>query len=130
MAIVYAGSTPLYNATLFDKDGVQLDPSDISKVIEVKIFIYNAITGAIIGKFYLNELPDEGEGWIKLPAPKTISAGDVRIILPLTAAQTTAAEGNSNEIQMNVHIADADAPGGVRIDIKKGKFSEVKSSKS
>jgi hypothetical protein len=129
MAIVYAGSTPIYHTKLFDKDGTQLDPSDVSNVVEVKIFIYNAITGAVIGKFYLNTLPP-GEGWTKLPAPKTFGDGDVRIMLILSAAQTIAAEGNSNEIQMNVHVVDGDAPSGVRIIIKKGKFTEIKPSKS
>jgi hypothetical protein len=32
-------------------------------------------------------------------------------------------------IQIDAHVVDADAPGGIRIDIRKGKFSEVQPAK-
>ena len=129
MSVIYAGSTPVYSVRILDESGVQLDPSNLGQVTEVKIFIYNSITGAEIGKFYLNTLPS-GDGWVKLPTPKTFSAGDVRIMLPLSSSHTRNAEGNSNMIQINAHIVDADALGGVRIDIRKGKFSEILPAKS
>lgn len=129
MSVIYAGSTPVYSIRILDESGTQLDPSDLGQVTEVKIFVYNSITGADIGKFYLNTLPS-GTGWSKLPIPKTFGAGDVRIMLPLSSSQTRNAEGNSNMIQIDAHVVDADAPGGVRIDIRKGKFSEILPAKS
>ena len=124
MSKIYAGSTPIFTAKIINELGIQLDPSDANSVSEVKIFIYDSTTGVTIGKFYLNTLPS-GTGWTKLPTPKTISAGDVRVLLPLTEAQTKSAEGNSNMIQMNVHIVDPDAPEGRRIEIHKCKFLEI-----
>jgi len=129
MSVIYAGSTPVYSVRILDESGTQLDPSDLGQVTEVKIFVYNSITGADIGKFYLNTLPS-GTGWSKLPTPKTFGTGDVRIMLPLSSSQTKNAEGNSNMIQIDAHVVDADAPGGIRIDIRKGKFSEVQPAKS
>jgi hypothetical protein len=129
MSVIYAGSTPVYSVRILDESGVQLDPSNLAQVVEVKIFIYNSITGAEIGKFYLNTLP-EGTGWTKLPAPKSFGAGDIRVMLPLSSSQTRNAEGNSNMIQIDAHVVDSDAWGGVRIDIRKGKFSEVQPAKS
>lgn len=129
MSVIYAGSTPVYSIRILDESGTQLDPSDLGQVTEVKIFVYNSITGADIGKFYLNTLPS-GTGWSKLPTPKTFGTGDVRIMLPLSSSQTRNAEGNSNMIQIDAHVVDADAPGGVRIDIRKGKFSEILPAKS
>ena len=130
MSVIYAGSTPVYSVKILDESGVQLDPSNLGQVTEVKIFIYNSITGVEIGRFYLNNLPTGGTGWVKLPIPKTFGAGDVRIMLPLSSSQTRSAEGNSNMIQIDAHVVDADAPGGVRIDIRKGKFSEILPAKS
>jgi len=129
MSVIYAGSTPVYSVKILDESGVQLDPSNQAQVTEVKIFLFNSITGTEIGRFYLNTLP-AGTGWIKLPTPKTFGAGDVRVMLPLSSSQTRNAEGNSNMIQINAHIVDADASGGVRIDIRKGKFSEILPAKS
>jgi len=125
MSVIYAGSTPVYSVRILDESGTQLDPSDLGQVTEVKIFVYNSITGVEIGRFYLNNLPTGGTGWSKLPTPKTFGTGDVRIMLPLSSSQTKNAEGNSNMIQINAHVVDSDATGGVRIDIRKGKFSEI-----
>lgn len=128
MGAVYAGSTPKYLIKIKDENGVQLDPSDIAVVSEVKVFLYNSFTGTVIGKFYLNTEP-EVTGWTQMTV-KELSASDKRLLMVLTAAMTQAAEGNSNEIQINTHIVDTDAPSNTRIVIKKGKFHEIKPAKS
>ena len=127
MAVIYAGSTPKFLMRIKDENGVQLDPSNIAQVTEVKVFLYNAINGTIIGKYYLNTNP--GEGWTALTI-KDLGEGDKRVLMVMTSAMTTAAEGNSNMIQVDAHIVDADVPGGSRIVIKKGKFYEIKPAKS
>jgi hypothetical protein len=48
----------------------------------------------------------------------------------LSAAQTSGAEGNANKIQVNVSVPDVDAPGGTRVIIKTGKFSEILKAKT
>jgi len=128
MGVVYAGSTPKYLIKIKDKNGNQLDPSDAQQVSEVKVFIYNDINGTIFARLYLNTLPSE-EGWTQMTT-KEIEEDDIRILMVLTASHTNAAEGNSNVIQVDTHIPDAEVPGGTRVVIKKGKFSEIKPAKT
>lgn len=129
MASIYAGSTPKYLIKIKDENGTQLDPREISQIIEVKIFIYNSISGKMIAKFYLNTAPDPATGWGELTT-KVVSASDVRLLMSLTDEQTTEAEGNNNTIQINTHVPDAEIEDGVGIIIKKGKFHEIKPSVS
>lgn len=124
---VLAGSTPKYLLRLFNEAGTQLDPSSTSQVLEVKVFIYNAITGEHVGRFILREspLPD---GYTRL-ATKTVETGDVRVLMVLTSAMTSAAAGASNEIQIDIHVPDADVTSGVRIIKNRGKFHEILKAK-
>jgi hypothetical protein len=62
---IFAGSTPKLLVKVKDEDGVQLDLEDADQVIDVRIKIYNAISGAIIAKFYLNAEPTPSDGWRK-----------------------------------------------------------------
>lgn len=119
---VFAGSTPKYLLKIKDEQGLQLDPTNTGVVSEVKVYLYNSITGADVGKFYLRTNP--GTGWSPL-STKDLGGGDKRVLLALSAAQTQAAASNSNTIQVNVHVVDTEAPGGTRIVIKKGKFHEI-----
>lgn len=129
MGVVYAGSTPKYLIKIKDVNGVQLDPRESNQIIDVKAFIYNSISGQMIAKFYFNVAPDPVTGWTQLTS-KVISATDIRILMTLTAEQTIAAEGNNNIIQINTHYPDSEAPGGVKISIKKGKFHEIRPAQS
>jgi len=126
MAVIYAGSTPKFLIKIKDENGAQLDPTNVAQVVDVKVFIYNALNGTTIGQFYLRTNP--GTGWTALTT-KDLGGGDKRVLLVMTADMTKAAEGNSNAIQIDAHIADADAPAGTRIVIKKGKFYEIKPAK-
>lgn len=125
---VLAGSTPKYLLRLHNESGVQLDPSNLLQVVEVKVVIYNAFTGDIIGRFILNEstLP---AGYSRLTT-KVSSTEDVRVQMILTSAMTIAATGNANEVQVDIHVPDADVVGGVRIIKNKGKFHEILKSKT
>ena len=120
---VLSGSTPKYLIRLLNEAGVQLDPSNLAQVTEVKVFINNAINGNSIAKFTLRESPVP-TGY-SLLTTKDLGDGDVRVLMVLTSAMTTAAEGNSNEIQVNVHIPDADVTTGTRIIIRRGRFHEI-----
>lgn len=126
MAVV-AGSTPKYLIRLRDEQGVQLNPSDTSQVTDVRIIIFNAISGDVIGRFYLNSSP--GEGWIQL-SNKIVAYGDHGVLMVLTGAMTTAAAGNANMIQVDVLIPDSEAPGGTYIIKQQGRFHEILPSKS
>lgn len=125
---VLSGSTPKYLLRLYNESGVQLDPSNLAQVTEVKVFINNAINGNSIAKFILREstLPT---GYSRL-STKDLGDGDVRVLMVLTAAMTTAAEGNSNEIQVNVHIPDSEVTGNTRIIILRGRFHEILKSRT
>jgi len=122
--MIYQGSTPKFLVRIKDENGNQIDPSDSQIIVEAKIYLYNAINGTIIGKFYLNTDPEPNTGWIHMTIEE-ITETDKRIQLILTSAMTKAAQGNSNMIQINLHFVDPDCPGSVRIDIKKGKFPEI-----
>ena len=125
---VLSGSTPKYLLRLRNEAGIQLDPSTLAQVTEVKVFLYNAITGTSIAKFVLRESPLPA-GFTAL-STKDLGDGDVRVLMVLTAAMTTAAAGNANEIQADVHIPDAEAPDSVRIIKLKGKFHEIQKAKT
>lgn len=125
---VYSGSTPKYLIRLRNDAGVQLDPSNLAQVSEVKVFINNAINGNSIAKFILRESPLP-TGYSSL-STKDLGEGDVRVLMVLTAAMTTAAEGNSNQIQVNVHIPDPEVTGGTRIIILRGRFHEILKSRT
>jgi hypothetical protein len=124
---VLSGSTPKYLLRLYNDAGVQLDPSNLSQVLEVKVHLYNAITGDIVGRFILREstLP---AGYLRLTT-KAIATGDVRVLMVLTSTMTSAAAGNSNEIQIDIHVPDTEVPGGVRIIKNRGVFHEIVKSK-
>jgi hypothetical protein len=136
MAAILAGSTPKYLLRVLDSEGNQLDPSqDISpiEVEEVLVVIYNAITGTIIARFYLVTDPDPAAipAWTQMDVKDVEGDGsDMRVQLILTSAQTMAAEGNTNMIQVDVHIPDVECPDNVYILKQKGKFHEIVASKT
>ena len=129
MAAIYAGSTPKFLIKVKDEAGIILNPTDTNQVTGVQVFIFNAITGAVFAKFYYGTEPSPLIGWT-LMVHKDISSTDIRLQLILSAAQTQAAEGNANKIQVNVSVPDADAPAGTRVIIKTGKFSEILKAKT
>jgi hypothetical protein len=126
---LYQGSSPKYLARIRDEQGVQLDPSDVNQVLEVRIWIYNSITGADIAKFYLNTAPDPVGSW-RAASVKEVTTGDKRVLLPITVAETLAAFGNKNEIQAEVTVPDEDFDDNKRVIISKGIFPEIKAAKS
>lgn len=125
---VIAGATPKYLLRLKDELGNQLDPSDPLEVTEVKVFISNAITGVVIARFILNvgTLP---EGYSRLTV-KNLGDTDNRVLMVLTSAMTNAAKGNSNLIQVDLHVPDTEAPDGTLIIKRTGKFHEIFPSKT
>ena len=133
-SIIYSGSTPKFLIKIRDENGLQLDPRAVANPIQVTAvwaYIYNAITGVVIGKFYFGTAPNPLTGWELMTVTGnmgTVPLPDYRLKLILTAAQTQAAEGNSNTMQITLTVPDADVPGG-RIVIKTGKFSEIVKSK-
>lgn len=124
---VYAGSSPKYLIRLRNQSGIQLDPSNLLQVTEVKVIIFNAINGAVIARFYLRTSP--GEGWTQM-VTKDLGDGDVRVLMVLTPAMTLAAKGNSNMIQVEFHVPDTDVPGGSNIILRQGKFHEILPAKA
>jgi hypothetical protein len=129
MSSLYSGSTPKYLVRIRDEAGIQLDPSEVLEIIEVLIWIYNALDGTIVAKFYLNTLPS-GSGWRQADT-KEVGLNDVRVLFTLTAAETEAAPPNKNEIQIAVTIPDDDfPPDNERIIIKTGRFSDIRPSKT
>lgn len=129
MALVYAGSTPKYLIKVKDENGLVLDPRNAGNVLGVQVLIYNAITGVVFAKFYYGTQPADLTGWTLMVA-KDLGAGDVRLQLILTSAQTVAGEGVSNKMQVNLTVPDADGPGGSRVIIKTGKFSDIVKAKT
>lgn len=128
MSGLYAGSTPKYLVRIRDEEGVQLDPSDVNQILEVRIWIYNALDGTVVAKFYLNTEPS-GIGW-RQAIVKTVGAGDKRVQFTLTAAETEAAPPNKNEIQIEVTVPDTDFDDDKRVIIKTGRFSDIRPSKT
>jgi len=128
MSGLYAGSTPKYLTRIKDENGVQLDPSDLNQIIEVRIWIYNAISGSVVAKFFLNT-PPSGSDW-RQASVKEIIGGDKRILFTLTVTETEAAPANKNEIQMEITVPDIDFPDGKRIIIKTGRFPDIRPSKA
>jgi hypothetical protein len=129
MSGLYAGSTPKYLTRIRDEAGVQLDPENVAQILEVRIWIYNAISGVMVAKFYLNTLPTPSDGW-RQATVKEISPTDKRILFTLTAEETLAAPVNKNEIQIATTVPDADFDNGERIVIKTGRFSDIKPAKT
>ena len=123
---IYSGSTPKFLVKIKDEAGIQLDPSNTDQVTEVKITLFNAITSTVFGRFYLNQ---SSAGYNIPMTVQDNGEGDLRVKFHLTAAQTEAAEGNSNRIQITITVPDPDIAGG-RVIIKTGKFAEVVRSKS
>lgn len=123
---IYQGSTPKYLARIKDSEGVQLDPSNTAQVVEVKIWIYNVLDGTSVAKFiYPTTTPPAG--W-RAATLKVLDSTDKRVMFILTAAETLAAKGNQNEIQIEVAFYDTEMPDNKRIEIKKGRFVEIKSA--
>lgn len=102
MAVLYEGSTPRFLLRIRDGSGVQLNPNlSAGQVTEVKVWIYNSITGAIIAKRYLNTPPSPLGIWTQMTT-KEVTSGDHRIQISLTAAETTDKTPNANEIQVEL----------------------------
>lgn len=99
------------------------------EIIEVRILLYNSICGTVFARFYLNNLPTPSEGW-RQSTIKEGGTGDKRILFTLTAAETTLALSNKNEIQISTIIPDVDFEDGQCIIIQKGRFPEIKPSKT
>ena len=129
MSGLYAGSTPKYLVRIRDEDGLQLDPSNVSQILEVRIWIYNALDGVVVAKFYLNDTPTPSEGW-REASVKEISPTDKRVLFTLTAAETEAAPPNKNEIQIEITVPDTDFDDDKRVIIKTGRFSDIRPSKT
>lgn len=129
MSVIYQGSTPKYLVKIKDEQAIILDPSNALQVTAVQVFLYNVITGVVFAKFYYGTAPNPLTGWTVMTL-KDLGNSDKRLQLILSAAQTQAADGNSNKIQINVSVPDVDAPGGTRVIIKTGKFSEIVKAKS
>jgi len=121
--MLFTGSTPEYLLKIIDRDGTQKDPSVSTQVVEVKIFIYNSLTRASVGKFILNENPLPS-GFNRATVVD-LGGGDKRVRFELTATMTNAAGGNSNSIQVDVHFYDTDYADNTRIVKKQGRFSEI-----
>jgi len=129
MGSLYQGSTPKYLTRIRDENGIQLDPGNVAQILEVRIWIYNCISGTIVAKFYLNTLPTPSDGWRQAEV-KVLSPTDSRILFTLLAAETLAAPVNKNEIQIEITIPDADFDDNKRIIIKTGRFSDIRPAKS
>lgn len=129
MSGLYAGSTPKYLTRIRDENGVQLDPENIAQILEVRIWIFNSISGTVVAKFYLNTAPTPADGW-RQATVKEISPTDKRVLFTLTPAETSAAPANKNEIQIEITIPDTDFDDGKRVIIKTGRFSDIKPAKT
>ncbi len=124
---LYQGETPKYLCRIKNSSGTQLDPSNVAQVIEVRIIIYNAISGASVAKFIYPTFPPAGWRAATLHTDGT----DKRVMFILSAAETMAAHGNQNEIQTQTIYPDTEnPPSNQRIEIKKGRFVEIKSAQS
>lgn len=136
MSLIYSGSTPKFLIKIKDEQGIILDPRSNANPLQisgVQVFIYNAITGVVFAKFYYGTAPNPTTGWTLMTVTTnmgTVLAPDYRLKLFLSSAQTLAAEGNSNKIQINTSVVDADITGGTRVIIKTGNFSEIIKAKS
>ena len=119
---IYAGSTPKFLLKIKDEAGIQLNPLLLTQVLQVKVYIFNAITNLAWAKFYLTTMPTGGNWTIM--STSTLSATDIRVRFYLTEAQTNLAEGNDNKIQVNITVPDTET-GGTRTIIKTGKFAEI-----
>lgn len=125
MGAIFAGSTPKYLIRIKDKTGVQLDPSDVGQLTDLRIWIFNNIDRTVIAKFYLNTAPDPIGTWRKADV-KDVAPGDKRVMFTLTAAETLAAPPNTNGIQIETTIPDTDYSSNIRVDIGSARFPEVK----
>jgi hypothetical protein len=124
---IFAGETPKFLIRVRDEAGVQLTPDDVDQIVEMKIWIFNEISGVVIAKLYLNTSP--GTGW-RQASVKEVTTGDKRVLFTLTADETNAAPVNQNSIQVEITIPDLDFEEGVRVIKKQGSFSEIKPAKT
>ena len=129
MSGLYAGSSPKYLTRIRDENGVQLDPENIAQILEVRIWIFNSISGTVVAKFYLNTAPTPADGW-RQATVKDVTPTDKRVLFTLTPAETNAAPANKNEIQIEITIPDTDFDDGKRVIIKTGRFSDIKPAKT
>jgi len=129
MSIIYSGSTPKYAIRVKDRDGVQLNPSSVGQIIDMRVWVFNAVTGGVIAKRYLNTIPSPSEGWLKADV-KEVSPGDNRVLFYLTASETLLAPTNTSEIQVEITFPDSDCSDGKRIEIAKARFYELQTAKS
>lgn len=129
MSALLAGSTPKYAIRITDKNGLQLDPSDVAQVVEVRIWVYNSIDGTSIAKFYLNTPPSPIGDW-RAAVVKTVAPGDKRVVFYLTSAETIAAQPNTNEIQIEITYPDADYVDGHKIENGVARFPAISPAKT
>lgn len=125
---IYQGSTPKYLAKIKNDLGIQLDPSNVLEVIEVRVWISNALDGTSVAKFiYPTTTPPAG--W-RAATVKTLTTSplDRRVMFTLTAAETRAAQGNQNDIQVETTFYDEEMPDNKRIEIGSTRFGEIKNS--
>jgi len=125
---IFAGSTPKYRIRLKDEAGTQLNPEDTGQILEVKIWIYNSISGDVVAKFYLNDAPDPIGTW-RQAGIKEIVPGDKQVHIYLTTSETEEAAPDMNIMQVAVTVPDADFADGKRIIVKKGRFHDIKYAK-
>lgn len=129
MSVIYAGSTPKYVIRVKDALGNQLDPSSTGQVLDMRIWVFNAVTGDVIAKRYLNSIPSPSEGWVKANV-KEIVPGDKRVLIYLTALETSLAPTDTSDIQVEITFPDPDYPDGKRVEITKGRFYEIQTGKT
>gem|GEM_PF-1937470 len=127
--MIYSGSTPKYAIRIKDANGNQLDPSSTGQVLDMRIWVLNAVTGEAISKRYLNNIPTPSEGWLKADV-KEIAPGDKRVLFYLTILETSLAPTNTSEIQVEITFPDSDYPDGKRIEITRGRFFEIQTAKT
>ena len=129
MSIIYSGSTPKYAIRVKDRTGVQLDPSSVGQIVDMRVWVLNSVTGEVIAKRYLNAVPSPSEGWLQARV-KEVAPGDNRVLFYLTTSETLLAPTNTSDIQVEITFPDPDYPDGKRIEITKGRFYEIQTAKT
>lgn len=126
--MIYSGSTPKFLIRIKDSDGTVLDPDD-SGVLQIRIIIFNSLTGETITKqYYKGAL----ENYDKTRTKRKVDDDSVPYLLfSLSKQETENAKGNSNQIQVEIDVVDQDIPTtNTRTVVEQGKFCEIKQGKS